>query len=90
MGYPDRSQRRPGPAIGAQDERVQGLLGERGKDNVGLKALTRADMAALGEVAILSSHVTAAPTMAQHNALVDDVHALAALLNKMGARFTGL
>lgn len=88
MGYPTNKTGRPGPNIAAQGERLQGLLGERGKDG-GLKALTRGDAAAFGAVALKAQLVTAAPTADQHNALVEDIRAIAALLNGLGAKFTG-
>jgi hypothetical protein len=90
MGYPTRNAGKPGPHIRAQDEKLQGLIGGRGKDGAGHKAVTHGDAAELGTIAIASQKVTAAPTAAQFNALVDDVHALATVLNAMGAKFTGL
>lgn len=89
MGYPTRAGRKPAPNIAAQGERLQALVGDRGRDE-GQKAVTRADAAAMGAIALRSTYVTAAPTADQHNALVDDLRALAGVLNSMGARITGL
>lgn len=88
MTYPKTSTR--GAAnTGARDERLDRLLGQRGKDQSGA-AVTRENAASLGNVAIGSKLVSTAPTADEHNALVRDVHALAAALNAMGAKFTGL
>lgn len=90
MGYPTKTGAKAAPNRIAQDERLGALLGDRGKDDPGLKGLTRADAAALGTIALQAKAVTAAPTAAEHNALVADVRAIAAVLVRLGARFTGL
>ena len=88
MGYPKTGARARGNA-GAQSERIDRLLGQRGTDTSGA-AVTFEDAAALGSIALQSAIVSAAPTAAEHNALVADVRALAAILNTMGAKLTGL
>lgn len=88
MGYPTKGTARPGPNIAAQGERLQGLLGERGKGD-GPKAITRGNLADFGDVKLKAAVVTAAPTAAEHNALVEDMRAIAAMLNRMGAKITG-
>lgn len=86
MSYPTNS-RRGAADTGARAERVGRLLGEHDKNSA---AVTQGMAANLGNIAIQSKLVTAAPTADQHNALVRDIHALAAVLNAMGAKFTGL
>lgn len=88
MAYPKTGARGRGNA-GAQSERLDRLLGQRGENNDG-EAITRGAAASQGFVAIQSKLVSAAPTAAEHNALVADVRALAAILNAMGAKLTGL
>lgn len=83
--YPSKGTRLPGP-VNARPERLDELAGERGDD----RAVMQSDTAELGTIAILSRRVTAAPTAAEHNALVEDLHAIASMLNRMGAKFTGL
>lgn len=95
MGYPtsktgapqQRSPRQRQDAS-AQAERVQDLLGER--NNPEGRAVTVAMAAALGQVALKAKKLTAAPSAADYNNLVDDLTAIAATLNQMGARFTGV
>lgn len=86
--YPTKPTRQPGNAR-ALSERVERLTGDRGKDDAGA-AVTREVAASLGNITIRSKLVTAAPTAADHNALVADIHAIAAILNAMGAKLTGL
>lgn len=88
MGYPTRTDSKPTPQQRAQNERTQALTGLQGQDN-SKKAVLVSDAAKVGSVSLLSAKVTAAPTAAEHNALVDDVRALALALNAMGAKFTG-
>lgn len=88
MSYPTRNDIKPTPQQRAQNERAQALTGSSG-NLPGKKAVTRDDVASLGSVKLRSAHISAAPTAADHNALVDDVRAIAAALNAMGARFTG-
>lgn len=89
MGYPTRSDIKPTPQQREQSNRSQSLTGLQGTDSE-KKAVTREDAANLGAVRLLSARVSAAPSAADHNALVDDVRALALVLNAMGAKFTGL
>ena len=89
MSYPTRTDVKPTPQQRAQNERAQALTGSGGNQPE-KKAVTRADVASLGTIKLLSAHVSAAPTAADHNALVDDVRAIAAVLNAMGAKFSGL
>jgi hypothetical protein len=90
MGYPDRKDVKPTPQARARAERVDALAGARTDTAPEKQAVTRGDMAAQGAVRLMSAKVSAPPTAAEHNALVDDVRALAAALNAMGAKFTGL
>jgi hypothetical protein len=90
MSYPTRTDVKPTPQARARAERVDALAGARNDASPDKQAVTRGDMAAQGAVRLLSTKVTTAPTVAEHNALVDDVRALAAALNAMGAKFTGL
>lgn len=90
MGYPTRTDIKPTPQARARAERADALAGSRSNAAPDKQAVTRADMASLGAVELTSAKVTTTPTAAQHNALVDDVRALAAALNAMGAKFTGL
>lgn len=86
MGYPVNPRIKP--RIDVREQRVQDLVGDR--NNPDGQAVTIAMAAALGQVAFKAKKVTAAPTAAEFNALVDDIAAIAATLNAMGARFTGL
>lgn len=88
MGYPNKSGGKLPPNIARQEEKIQSLLGERANAKPGLKAVTRDDMAVLGTIIIKSVHITAAPTAADYNALVDDMKAIAAVLNAAGAKLT--
>lgn len=88
MGYPINPMRPRGNSAN-QSERVDVLTGQRGKDDTGA-AVKRGDAASLGAITLQSGTVTAAPTAAQHNALVADVRALASILNAMGATINGL
>lgn len=90
MGYPNRNDVKPTPQARARAERVDALAGSRSGASPEKQAITRADMGAQGAVRLMSAKVSATPTAAEHNALVDDVRALAAALNAMGAKFTGL
>jgi hypothetical protein len=90
MGYPRQTGARPAPNRVAQDERAAALVGDRGRQSDALKAVTRGDAAGAGAVNLKATFVSAAPTAAEHNALVADVRALAAVLARMGATITGL
>lgn len=94
-GYPDK---RPAPSrqdiqrivreeLAPQLENLQALVGERGPD--AKKAVRRGDVARIGPIALTSARVTAAPTMADHNKVVDDIKALAAAIERLGAAFSG-
>lgn len=86
MGYPVNPTIKPKGDVRGQ--RVQDLVGDR--NNPEGQAVTIAMAAKLGQVAVKAQKVSAAPTAAEFNALVDDIAAIAATLNAMGARFTGL
>lgn len=87
MGYPNKSGAKLSPSAAAEQEKIQSLLGERGA-KPGLQAVKRDDLAALGTIIIKSVHLTAAPTAADFNNLVDDMKAIAAVLNAAGAKLT--
>lgn len=90
MGYPKRTNNgRPQPNISAQTEQVQALTGALGA-SAGKEAVVRENLSAHGLIAVRSRLAAAAPTQAEFNALVEDVHAIAVLLNQLGAGFTGL
>lgn len=89
MGYPGKRMPRPQPNISKQTEDVQALTGALGA-KAGKEAVTREEFASMGVITINSRLASAAPTQAEYNALVQDVHALALLLNQLGANFTGL
>lgn len=90
MGYPKRvATPRPQPNINAQTEQVQALTGALGAQ-AGKEAITREMFASFGTIAIKSRNASAAPTQAEYNALVEDVHSIANLLNLLGANFTRL
>lgn len=86
MGYPTNTARKPSAAAQSQDERLGGLLGDRGRADPNLRALTRGDAAGAGAITLQATTVTAAPTAAEHNALVADIRALATVLNALGAK----
>lgn len=88
MGYPNKSGAKLSPSAAAEQEKIQSLLGERAGAKPGLQAVKRDDLAALGTIIIKSVHLTAAPTAADFNNLVDDMKAIAAVLNAAGARLT--
>lgn len=90
MSYPTRRSPRLQPGVAVQAERVSALLGERNRTGEDQAAVTRDAMASLGNIALKAKAVSAAPTAAEFNALLDDVRALAAVLNANGAKFTGL
>lgn len=89
MGYPTKTGPRLQPRDSAQSEKLDALTGALGA-NAGKEAVTKEQFASLGTTAIRSRYASAAPTQAEYNALVDDVRALASLLNKLGAQFTGM
>jgi hypothetical protein len=62
-------------------ENLQTLTGERG-DGDG-RAITRAD---LGAMTLTAVPVSATPTAAEYNALVDDMRAIASVLARIGAK----
>lgn len=90
MGYPNtgRNNLRITASARATTEKVEALIGERRNNTPEQQAITRKDPASLGTLALTSTLVAAAPTAADHNALVKDVQALAAVLNAMGAKIT--
>ena len=88
MAYPTGKRApRPQPNITAQTEQVQALTGALGA-KAGKEAVTREMLASFGAVVMQSRSVAAAPTQAEYNALLEDVHAIANLLNQLGASFT--
>ncbi len=90
MPYPKRTPiPRPQPNIAAQAEQVQALTGALGA-GAGKEAITREVCASLGPVTINATFVAGVPTRDEHNALVKDMKAIAALLNALGANFSGL
>ena len=90
MGYPQPKGPRPGPSRVAQDERAAALVGDRGRQAEDMKAVLRGDAAGAGLIKLQATHVSAAPTAAEYNALLSDVRAIAAVLARMGANITGL
>lgn len=54
-------------------EKVEILTAERGNSSRSLSAVRRGELAPLAQLGMTSAQVTAAPTMAQHNALQKDV-----------------
>lgn len=89
MGYPGNRNSNPSPSLQRQGEKLQGLVGDRGAGREEKLAVTREDAAKLGTLQLLSANAAgAAPTAAEHNALVTDLRALAAVLNAMGAKIT--
>lgn len=89
MGYPVNNKRRE-PRDMVQSQQLQTLVGERGRNGDDLKAATHDELASLGAITIQSVAITTAPTAADYNKIVADITALAAVLNKAGARFNGL
>lgn len=73
--------------LGPQLESLQAMIGERGTP--AMKAVRRGDVARIGPIKLTSDRVTAAPTMADHNKLVDDVKTLAAAIERLAAAFSG-
>lgn len=67
-------------------DQVQVLVGERGDAKRPLSAVRRGELLTLAGRALLSSQVTAAPTMEQHNALQADVKALFDLIDRLSNR----
>jgi hypothetical protein len=92
MGYPDRTDAKPSPQQRGKQERAEALTGSRSSASQERRAITREDTAAQGIVKLLSSRLlpSASVTVDDHNAVVDDIRAIAAVLNAMGAKFTGL
>lgn len=78
--------------LGTAIERADTLSGARNSSPAAetKKAITRQEAAQQGTIQLRSTYVTAAPTAEQHNALVHDILQIALVLNKMGAKFTGL
>lgn len=89
MGYPANTTARPGPRARGKEERAEALTGDR-PGAPGKMAITREDAAKLGAIKLRAAKVTAAPTAADFNALVDDIRTVAAILNGMGANLTWL
>lgn len=64
-------------------EKVEKLTGERGDATKSLSAIRRSELRALASLTLQSAPVTAAPTMAQHNALQADVASIFAALSRI-------
>lgn len=90
MGYPTRTAGQAAPNRVAQDERAAALVGDRGRQAQELKAVLHGDAAAAGLIKLQANFVTGAPTAADYNALLTDLRAVAAVLNRMGANIAGL
>jgi hypothetical protein len=90
MSYPTKGRARVDPRLNRQAERLAGLAGEPNVGGQDVSAITRDALAALGNIAIKSVGVSAAPTAADFNDLRADVLALAAVLKSIGAKITGL
>jgi len=89
MGYPDKRAGNPSPSLRRQGEQLQALVGDRGAGREDKLAVTRDNAATLGTLQLLSANAAGAtPTAAEHNALVADLRALAAVLNAVGAKIT--
>ena len=56
-----------------QDERLEVLIGERGEKTRPRSAVRRGELQALASLGLQSKQLTAAPTMADYNALQKDV-----------------
>ena len=89
MGYPVKATPKATPRARGQEERAEALTGLRNDEAPEKLAVTRGDLAKLGNIKLLSNKVSAAPTLEQHNALIEDVRQIASLLNSMGAKFSG-
>lgn len=78
--------------VGTAIERADTLSGARNSSPAAetKMAITRQDAAQQGVIKLQSQYVTTTPTAEQHNALVHDLLQVALVLNKMGAKFTGL
>lgn len=91
MGYPNYKPPRLPPNATRQAEKLQGLVDDRGStgdaNREDQRAVIRQDLTGQGTVELKAVYVSAAPTAAEYNALVDDVRAVAALLNKLGADY---
>jgi hypothetical protein len=69
-------------------EKLQSLIGDRSRGAAGQRAIVHADLANFGKVTFTAAPVTAAPTAAEFNALVEDLRSIAAILNLVGAKIT--
>ncbi len=90
MGYPNTPQPRVrvSPRAKGQQERAEALTSIRNDEAPEKRAVLRGD-ADTGAVKLLANRITAAPTMEQYNALVEDVRQVCVALNRMGANFVG-
>lgn len=91
MGYPERPMPRPrvSPRAKGQEEQSEALTAFRNGEATDKVAVTRGDLAQLGNIKLLANKITAAPTLENYNNLVEDVRQIASLLNSMGAKFSG-
>lgn len=91
MGYPNYKPPRLPPNATRQAEKLQGLVDDRGSTGdttrEDLRAVTRGELAGQGAVELQAVLLSAAPTAADYNKLVEDMRAVAALLNKLGADY---
>lgn len=88
MTYPTTSKPKVNRTAKVDFERLQALAGERKNDTPDQQAVTQGDAASQGTIQLTSTILTAAPTMANYNALVADMRALSGVLNAMGAKIT--
>lgn len=59
--------------MSVKDERLEVLTGERGDKSRTRSAIRRGELQALASLGLKSKQLTAAPTMADYNALQEDV-----------------
>lgn len=92
MGYGWAKQGKINARARVLAERTEALTGTRNSNpaSEAKVAVTKDNAAQMGAIALRSTRVTAAPTMDQHNALVEDLRQIAAVLNAIGAKFSGL
>lgn len=82
--YPIRTGSKVAPQDVALNDRARELTGEEGKASE-KAAVKRSDVSALGNIKLQSNLIAGTPSAADHNALVNDLRTIAAILNAMGA-----
>lgn len=87
MPYPTRTGSKQTPKERGIAENLESLAGFQNNGAVERKAVTRQDASSMGVQVLRAARITSAPTADQYNALVDDMHALVAVLTAMGAKF---